>query len=459
MVGRVAGVITALAMVGALLMVSQTSAAAEGGCGPVTLDMLFPGLDSNGDPQPADTEPPPESTPPPDDDTTSTTTPESDSSTTHPESTTTSDQDSETTTTLDVTTPVAVCRSWVYSMTWPLGGEGRVFSGFGVDRDGGERKHKGADIMAPKMAPVVAVADGTVSIIHNVPGDDCCWVTIKHPDGWQSWYIHLNNDTYLTDDGLGLGVRADLTEGSVVTAGEVIGWVGDSGNAEGSVPHLHFELRNPSGVAVDAVPSLQSAKSKAELESFSGPYRDDEGRVSEYGAGLLASYGILWSCDELGLEACPDRLTQPVDIAVALNAMTGLVTPEIVARQQHLSFQEFLPDYELPLVLGCDPIETCFQIGITSGDVARLADWLGTAQQLVLLDTTDDIGSIPLSTIPLGDARSAENNLRFRGLIQYCDPKVDNTRLINRAEAAENLLWWVWGIGRTACYDPLDPRS
>lgn len=404
--------------------------------------MLFPDLDADGQPQAVASEP----------ETSSTNTTDS-ASTTEPETTTTSAAPDSTTTT-GTTPTTAVCRSWVYDMVWPLAGQGHVMSGFGADRDSGDRKHKGADIVAPKMAPVVAVADGTVTIIHNTPTEDCCWVGITHDDGWQSWYIHLNNDSYLTDDGLGLGVRADLVDGSEVKAGEVIGWVGDSGNAEGSVPHLHFELRSPSGYAVDPVPSLQSARSQASLVRFSGPYLDDEGRSVELGLGLLASRGILWSCDEVGIEVCPDRLTSSEDIANLIGLMTGLEIPEVAERQQRLSFQNYLADHELSLVLGCSPIETCFQTGITAGDVARLSDWVLRSQTPVSADL--ETSSVALS---LDDARTAENSLRYLGIVRYCDPAINDQRLVKRGDTVDSLLSWLWGVGWAPCYEPVEPTS
>jgi murein DD-endopeptidase MepM/ murein hydrolase activator NlpD len=110
------------------------------------------------------------------------------------------------------------------------------------------------------MTEVYAVADGTV--IHagtnRLSGRN---ITIDHRDGWTSHYVHLNNDNPGTDDGdatWGLTVAPGVEEGMAVEAGQLIGWVGDSGNAEGTTPHTHFELRigdraiDPYEILVDA---------------------------------------------------------------------------------------------------------------------------------------------------------------------------------------------------------------
>jgi hypothetical protein len=121
----------------------------------------------------------------------------------------------------------------------------RVPYTFGDDRAGGERRHRGADLMgAEKGAPVVAVADGVVSYVGT--GENAgFFVIVHHSDGWQTRYMHLNNDTPGTDDGLLTREEAlapGITVGAEVVGGQLIGWVGDSGNAENSPPHTHFEL-------------------------------------------------------------------------------------------------------------------------------------------------------------------------------------------------------------------------
>jgi len=146
----------------------------------------------------------------------------------------------------------------VYPLVFPVVGENHFSRDFGDPRSGG-RSHEGIDILAEKLTPVVAVADGTVRWMFNERGGDCCALSIVHDDGWRSRYIHLNNDTPGTDDGKGYGIARGIRVGARVRAGQVIGFVGDSGNAEATVPHLHFELRRPDGTAVDAFRSLQGA--------------------------------------------------------------------------------------------------------------------------------------------------------------------------------------------------------
>lgn len=118
------------------------------------------------------------------------------------------------------------------------------WNSWGARRSGG-RRHQGIDIMSPRGTRIVAVADGVVTSMgwHRMSG---YFIRVQHADGWMSVYMHLNNDRVGTDDGEGgpwSAFSLKLKEGYAVHAGEVIGYVGDSGNAEGTRPHTHFELR------------------------------------------------------------------------------------------------------------------------------------------------------------------------------------------------------------------------
>ncbi len=69
-----------------------------------------------------------------------------------------------------------------------------------------------------------------------------------------------------------------IEPGSPVTAGQVIAWMGDSGNSEGSVPHAHVEIRTPDGTAVNPFWSLVRAQRDVELRDRRGRRRHPDGR-------------------------------------------------------------------------------------------------------------------------------------------------------------------------------------
>ena len=156
----------------------------------------------------------------------------------------------------------ALASAEVRMIVFPVDGETSFRDDFLEPRDGGARQHLGNDIIADKMTPVVAAVDGVVSYIPMTEPSYGYMITIQDADGYQYRYLHLNNDTPGTDDGLGGPEHAyapGLKRGSHVTAGEHIGWVGDSGNAEDTVSHLHFEIRRPDRTAIDPYESLLAA--------------------------------------------------------------------------------------------------------------------------------------------------------------------------------------------------------
>jgi len=151
----------------------------------------------------------------------------------------------------------------IYPAVFPVIGDVSYSDTYGACRGSGcSRGHLGVDIMARgvKGLPVVASAAGTISWISN----NCCAMAINHDDDWRSYYIHLNNDTQradgsFTDDGLGWGIAPGLERGSHVEVGQLIGWVGDSGNAENAGPHLHWELWAPDHGPVNPTPHADAA--------------------------------------------------------------------------------------------------------------------------------------------------------------------------------------------------------
>jgi Putative peptidoglycan binding domain/Peptidase family M23 len=147
-----------------------------------------------------------------------------------------------------------------YPLAFPVAGPHHYSDWFWSSRSHGV--HHAQDIMADKMTPVVAAADGVIRLVNwsrDADPDRCCSIVLRHDDGWETRYIHLNNDTPGTDDGKGWGIADGIAPGIHVTAGTVLGWVGDSGNAEDVGPHLHFELLAPSGVYVNPFHALAQA--------------------------------------------------------------------------------------------------------------------------------------------------------------------------------------------------------
>ncbi len=134
---------------------------------------------------------------------------------------------------------------------------------FGDARSGG-RSHEGNDMMGKKMTPLYSAIDGVVKDL-EIP--EASWgyaITLEDADGYTYHYLHVNNDTPGTDDGKG-GVdnayAPFVGRGSAVRKGQLIGWMGDSGNAENVGSHLHFEIRQPGGKAINPYDSLIAAKS------------------------------------------------------------------------------------------------------------------------------------------------------------------------------------------------------
>jgi murein DD-endopeptidase MepM/ murein hydrolase activator NlpD len=172
----------------------------------------------------------------------------------------------------------------VVPMIFPVAGPASYTDTFLVCRSGCTRHHMGQDLMGAKMTPLVAAFDGVVTSVkrESAPGGGN-YVVISADRGpaagWSAIYVHVNNDTPGTDDGRGTtnwAFPAGIAPGARVLAGQLVAWRGDSGDAESTGPHVHFELRKGSGwsgVVYNAFPSLQAARHIA-APSPSGPHPD-----------------------------------------------------------------------------------------------------------------------------------------------------------------------------------------
>lgn len=108
---------------------------------------------------------------------------------------------------------------------------------YGAARSGG-RLHQGVDMISPRGTPIVAIVDGEAIARSNTLGGTT--ISFLGADGNRYYYAHLDSYGQL---------------GSVVK-GTVIGYVGDTGNARFSTPHLHFEIHPGGGAAVNPYPTV-----------------------------------------------------------------------------------------------------------------------------------------------------------------------------------------------------------
>ncbi|MEM9608214.1 MAG: M23 family metallopeptidase [Actinomycetota bacterium] len=147
---------------------------------------------------------------------------------------------------------------------FPIEGDEYWYSAdFLAPRGGGTRLHQGVDIFTDKHVPLLAVRDAVVDRLgYDGGGLSGNFVVLVDDDGWEYVYVHLNNDTPGTDDGANereLIAPLEIEVGARVEAGDVVGYNGDSGNAETTPPHLHFEIRRPDGTRLNPFPSLQTS--------------------------------------------------------------------------------------------------------------------------------------------------------------------------------------------------------
>jgi peptidase M23-like protein len=123
-------------------------------------------------------------------------------------------------------------------------------------------RHDGIDIVSSWRALAVAAEAGKVALETN--GRAGCMLRLYGASGTEYVYIHLNNDLTARNDNRGRCVAGTafakgLRSGDRVTAGQPVGYVGNSGDADGAPYHLHFELHPGGGASTNPYPYLRRA--------------------------------------------------------------------------------------------------------------------------------------------------------------------------------------------------------
>lgn len=171
----------------------------------------------------------------------------------------------------------------VVDITFPADVRASFTDTYDACRSGCARVHKATDIMGAQLYPLYAAVDGVICSITGVEGPMPSYgyaLTICGDDGREYHYLHINNDTPETDDGLG-GVEwayaPGLRRGARVVRGQFVAYMGDSGNAEASRHHLHFEIRDPGVIdpygdsRINPAPSLRAALDRGDVRDGSPP--------------------------------------------------------------------------------------------------------------------------------------------------------------------------------------------
>jgi len=135
--------------------------------------------------------------------------------------------------------PLAAAAGWRF----PVAGDHNFIDSWGFPRSG-NRTHKGADIFADWGTPVVAIERGVISKIGtNSLGGLVVW--LQGESGNAYYLAHLS------------AYAPGLAVGQVVDTGTLVGYVGNTGNAATTPPHLHFEVHPGGGDAVNPYPLLK----------------------------------------------------------------------------------------------------------------------------------------------------------------------------------------------------------
>ena len=343
-------------------------------------------------------------------------------------------------------------------IVFPVVGDYTFSDTFGAPRDGGRRRHAGADIFADRLVPIVAVADGVVEKVSEgrLAGQ---YVIVRHDNGWRSKYLHLNNDTRGTDDGLALGYAEGIEVGVRVRAGMVIGFVGDSGNAENTAPHLHFALHQPNGLPINPHRALVRAPDVEVPYDLSGRAHSSAvlsvdtfntelvGHIDPDGAGMNAGIAIAGDHVYLGTSghaaACPGTGVRVIDVSDPARPTKVAVLAEGDRFADTAAATIWVGAVETPGFVG--------DLAVVGLGLCGDSEWSRTSADFAgfaLYDLRNPSRPILLSAVHSGEDT--------RG-VSHLDVLSEDGRLLVAATVPESHLHDLDGRGDVRFYDATDP--
>lgn len=154
------------------------------------------------------------------------------------------------------------------ALSFPVKGRDsrQISSFFGATRDAGRRRHEGVDIFAPRGTPAIASVDGIVTGVGtNSLGGNVVFVS-DNDRNIRLYYAHLD--------------RQNVSNGQRVSVGDTVGFVGNTGNARTTGPHLHFGIYGFNEGATDPLPFIRLGRGPARQPLLAGSRLGDSIRVS-----------------------------------------------------------------------------------------------------------------------------------------------------------------------------------
>jgi murein DD-endopeptidase MepM/ murein hydrolase activator NlpD len=194
------------------------------------------------------------------------------------------------------------------AIAFPVLGPVEFVDDWHFERDGGARRHEGLDLLGYEGQPIRAVFDGVITAIDDVPsGIAGNGLRLTRDDGLYANYFHLSNS--VTGP-----VHSALDVGTRVRAGQIIGFMGSTGNA--GIPHLHFELRTAAREPMAPYPAIMEAVQREQCTVGVGPWSTEfrsPAERAEARAAALAAFAELDAEQIAGLHLLAEAAAAKVE--------------------------------------------------------------------------------------------------------------------------------------------------